>query len=75
MNKKEMKSKNELLENISNLKKSLYDFISSLEDFERENNIDINDLITEKYPFKKDLYEQQSDITDWLYNIVEKIED
>ena len=75
MNKKEMKGKNELLENMSNLKESLYNFISSLEDFERENNIDINDLITEKYPFKKDLYEQQSDITDWLYNIVEKIED
>ena len=75
MNKKEMKSKNELLENMSNLKESLYNFISSLEDFERENNIDINDLITEKYPFKKDLYEQQSDITDWLYNIVEKVED
>lgn len=75
MNKKEMKSKNELLENMSNLKESLYNFISSLEDFERENNIDINDLIIEKYPFKKDLYEQQSDITDWLYNIVEKIED
>ena len=75
MNKKEMKNKNELLKNISNLKESLYDFISSLEDFERENNIDINDLITEKYPFKKDLYEQQSDITDWLYSIAEKIED
>lgn len=75
MNKKEMKSKNELLKNISNLKESLYDFISSLEDFERENNIDINDLITEKYPFKKDLYEQQLDIMDWLYNIAEKIED
>ena len=75
MNKKEMKGKNELLENMSNLKESLYNFISSLEDFERENNIDINDLITEKYPFKKDLYEQQSDITDWLYNIVEKVED
>ena len=75
MNKKEMKGKNELLENMSNLKESLYKFISSLEDFERENNIDINDLIIEKYPFKKDLYEQQSDITDWLYNIVEKIED
>lgn len=75
MNKKEMKGKNELLENMSNLKESLYNFISSLEDFERENNIDINDLIIEKYPFKKDLYEQQSDITDWLYNIVEKIED
>ena len=75
MNKKEMKGKNELLKNISNLKESLYDFINSLEDFERENNIDINDLITEKYPFKKDLYEQQLDIMDWLYNIAEKIED
>ena len=75
MNKKEMKGKNELLKNMSVLRKDLYNFITSLEDFERENNIDINDLITEKYPFKKDLYEQQSDITDWLYNIVEKIED
>ena len=75
MNKKEIKGKNELLKNISNLKESLYDFINSLEDFERENNIDINDLITEKYPFKKDLYEQQWDIMDWLYNIAEKIED
>lgn len=75
MNKKEIKGKNELLENISNLKESLYDFISSLEDFERENNIDINEVITEKYPFKKDLYEQQLDIMDWLYNIAEKIED
>lgn len=70
-----MKGKNELLKNISNLKESLYDFINSLEDFEKKNNIDINDLIIEKYPFKKDLYEQQSDIMDWLYNIAEKIED
>ena len=70
-----MKGKNELLKNISNLKESLYDFINSLEDFEKKNNIDINDLIIEKYPFKKDLYEQQLDIMDWLYNIAEKIED
>lgn len=70
-----MKGKNELLKNISNLKESLYDFINSLEDFEKKNNIDINDLIIEKYPFKKDLYEQQSDIMDWLYYIAEKIED
>lgn len=75
MNKKEIKGKNELLKNMSVLRKDLYNFISSLEDFEKENNIDINDLITEKYPFKKDLYEQQLDIMDWLYNIAEKIED
>ena len=75
MNKKEMKGKNELLKNMSVLRKDLYNFITSLEDFERENNIDINDLIIEKYPFKKDLYEQQLDIMDWLYNIAEKIED
>ena len=75
MNKKEMKGKNELLKNMSILRKDLYNFITSLENFERENNIDINDLIIEKYPFKKDLYEQQLDIMDWLYNIAEKIED
>ena len=75
MDKKEMKGKNELLKNMSVLRKDLYNFITSLEDFERENNIDINDLIIEKYPFKKDLYEQQLDIMDWLYNIAEKIED
>ena len=69
----EMKSKNELLKNMSVLRKDLYNFITSLEDFEKENDIDINDLIIEKYPFKKDLYEQQLDIMDWLYNIAEKI--
>ena len=39
------------------------------------NNIDINDLIVEKYPFEKDLYEKQLEIMNWLYNIAEKIED
>lgn len=75
MNKKETKGKNELLKSMSTLRKDLYNFITNLENFERDNDIDINELIIEKYPFKKDLYEQQLDIMDWLYNIAEKIED
>ena len=70
-----MKNKNELLKSMSVLKKDLYNFITELENFEHNNNIDINDLIVEKYPFDKDLYEKQLEIMDWLYNIAGKIED
>lgn len=68
-----MKNKSELLLSISNLKESLYDFIINLEKYERENNIDINDVIKEKYPFNKDLYEKENEIFNWLENINEKI--
>ena len=70
-----MKNKNELLKSMSVLRKNLYNFITELENFEHNNNIDINDLIVEKYPFDKDLYEKQLEIMDWLYNIAGKIED
>ena len=65
----------ELLRSMVDLKDSLYNFITELENFEKENNIDINDLIVEEYPFDKDLYEKQLEIMDWLYNIAGKIED
>lgn len=68
-----MKNKSELLSSIFNLKESLYDFIINLEKYERENNIDINDVIKEKYPFNKDLYEKENEIFNWLENINEKI--
>ena len=70
-----MKNKNELLKSMSVLRKDLYNFITELENFEHNNNIDINDLIVEKYPFDKDLYEKQLEIMDWLYNTAGKIED
>ena len=70
-----MKNKKELLKSMSVLRKDLYNFITELENFEHNNNIDINDLIVEKYPFDKDLYEKQLEIMDWLYNIAGKIED
>ena len=70
-----MKNKNELLKSMSVLRKDLYNFITELEKFEHNNKIDINDLIVEKYPFDKDLYEKQLEIMDWLYNIAGKIED
>lgn len=67
-----MKNK-ELLSSISNLKEGLYDFIIQLEKFEKDNNIDINDVIKEKYPFNNDLYEKENEIFNWLENISEKI--
>ena len=70
-----MKNKNELLKSMSVLRKDLYNFITELENFEHNNNIDINDLLVEKYPLDKDLYEKQLEIMDWLYNIAGKIED
>lgn len=68
-----MKNKSELLSSISNLKESLYDFIIQLEKFEKDNNIDINDVIKDKYPFNSDLYEKEDNIFDWLNCISEKI--
>lgn len=68
-----MKNKSELLLSISNLKESLYDFIINLEKYERENNIDTNEVIKEKYPFNSDLYEKENEIFNWLENISEKI--
>ena len=68
-----MKNKSELLLSISNLKETLYDFIIELEKYERDNNIDINDVIKEKYPFNNDLYEKEDEIFNWLNCISEKI--
>ena len=68
-----MKNKNELLKSISNLKESLYDFIIELEKYERENDVDINEVIKEKYPFNSDLYEKENEIFNWLESISEKI--
>ena len=68
-----MKNKNELLKSISNLKESLYDFIIELEKYERKNDIDINEVIKEKYPFNSDLYEKENEIFNWLESISEKI--
>ena len=70
-----MKNKKELMNSISELKESLYIFTMQLEKAERENNIDINELITEEYPFNNDLYDQQDKIFDWLNNINEKLEE
>ena len=65
----------ELLRSMVDLKDSLYNFITELENFEKENNIDINDLIVEEYPFDKDLYETHMDILDWLNSINDKLKE
>ena len=70
-----MKNKNELLKSMSVLRKDLYNFITELENFEHNNNIDINDLIVEKYPFDKDLYETHMDILNWLNSINDKLKE
>ena len=70
-----MKNKFELLRSMVDLKDSLYNFITELENFEKENNIDINDLIVEEYPFDKDLYETHMDILDWLNSINDKLKE
>ena len=70
-----MNKKFELLRSMVDLKDSLYNFITELENFEKENNIDINDLIVEDYPFDKDLYETHMDILDWLNSINDKLKE
>lgn len=68
-----MKNKSELSKSISNLKESLYDFIIQLEKVEKDNDIDINNIIIDKYPFNNDLYDKENDIMEWLNCINEKI--
>ena len=70
-----MNKKFELLRSMVDLKDSLYNFITELENFEKENDIDINDLIVEEYPFDKDLYETHMDILDWLNSINNKLKE
>ena len=70
-----MKNKFKLLRSMVDLKDSLYNFITELENFEKENNIDINDLIVEEYHFDKDLYETHMDILDWLNSINDKLKE
>ena len=70
-----MNKKFELLRSMVDLKDSLYNFITELENFEKENDIDINDLIVEEYPFDKDLYETHMDILDWLNSINDKLKE
>ena len=70
-----MNKKFELLRSMVDLKDSLYNFITELENFEKENNIDINNLIVEEYPFDKDLYETHMDILDWLNSINDKLKE
>ena len=65
----------ELLRSMVDLKDSLYNFITELENFEKENDIDINDLIVEEYPFDKDLYETHMDILNWLNSINDKLKE
>ena len=69
-----MKNKNELLKSMSVLRKDLYNFITELENFEHNNNIDINDLIVEKYPFDKDYLEMISQVFEWTENIRKNLE-
>ena len=64
-----MKDNKALLESIENLKDAFGYFISELENYERENKLDMNDLIIKNYPFNKDLYEKYCDILDWAESI------
>ena len=68
-----MKNNKALLESIDNLKDAFRYFLSELENYERENKTDMNDLIVEDYPFNKDLYEQYSDILTWTESIENKL--
>ena len=70
-----MNKKFELLRSMVDLKDSLYNFITELENFEKENDIDINDLIVEEYTFDKDLYETHMDILNWLNSINDKLKE
>ena len=69
-----MLGKKELLESMQSFREGYREFLDGLENFERENGEDMNNYITDKYPFDKDLYEKYIDVLDWLENIEEKLD-
>lgn len=64
-------NKKALLEATENLKDSFRYFIEVLENIEHDGK-DINDIIVDKYPLDKDLYEFYIDLLDWTESIENK---
>ena len=68
-----LNNKEELIRNLKDLDKSFYNVLCLFEKIETENNIDINDYIINKYPFKKSFDEVSIDLSNWIESIINNL--
>ena len=68
-----LNNKEELIRNLKDLDKSFYNVLCLFEKIETENNIDINDYIINKYPFKKSFDEVSIDLSNWIESIIDNL--
>ena len=68
-----LENKKTLLKSMNNLSNSFGKLINALETIQLEDKIDVNDFIVDNYPFKYELYEQYSNLFDWLESIENNI--
>ena len=68
-----LNNKEELIRSLKDLDKSFYNVLCLFEKIETENNIDINDYIINKYPFKKSFDEVSIDLSNWIESIINNL--
>ena len=68
-----LNNKEELIRGLKDLDKSFYNVLCLFEKIETENNIDINDYIINKYPFKKSFDEVSIDLSNWIESIINNL--
>lgn len=73
MNKKDLI--NLISQRSKDLNFAICDLYRLLENLEYEFEIDMNDIIVEKYPFNKDYLEVISEVFEWTESIREKLEE
>ena len=68
-----LNNKEELIRCLKDLNENFYNVLCLFEKIEVENNIDINDYIIDKYPFRKSFDEVNVDLFDWIENIIDNL--
>ena len=68
-----LNNKEELIRSLKDLDKNFYNVLCLFEKIETENNIDINDYIINKYPFKKSFDEVSIDLSNWIESIINNL--
>lgn len=66
---------NLVIQKSKDLNSAVCDLYTLLENLEYEFEIDMNDIIVEKYPFDKDYLEVISEVFLWTESIREKLEE
>lgn len=61
----------QIMTNVKELNNVMYKLIDSIMMY--ENDDQINDILTENYPFELDMFEQLDSMLEWYSSMIEKI--